>query len=162
MGLDLTIKTKNKILHSGTGVFIRENGMNRELKTLDEVKQYFPNSDLSHIEEYEYYDDELFNMNITHNLFKMAENVVVKDGINLCLLLWKPKSIGFEFVDDKYIKYINDSLKILLSDKDRLEKYNPENGWGNYDVLLNFVCKLATVLNSIDLSMDHCEIISDV
>ena len=48
MGLNLYIETNEKNKHRTTGVYIRENGMNKELKTIEEVKKYFPNRDISH------------------------------------------------------------------------------------------------------------------
>lgn len=38
MSLDLYIKSNYPVKHRGTGVFVRDNGQTRELKTIDEVK----------------------------------------------------------------------------------------------------------------------------
>ena len=56
MSLDLYIKSKTPIKKTGTGVYIRENGETRELKTKEEVKQYFPEQE---VEEKTYETDEV-------------------------------------------------------------------------------------------------------
>ena len=49
MSLDIYIYSHRPVRHQGTGVFIRDNGQTRELKTIDEVRQHFPDADLSDI-----------------------------------------------------------------------------------------------------------------
>ena len=49
MSLDLYIYSRRPVRHQGTGVFVRDNGQTRELKTIDEVQQHFPDADLSDI-----------------------------------------------------------------------------------------------------------------
>ena len=63
--------------HRGTGVFIRDNGQTRELKTVEEVKAHFPDADTSDIDIREWEDDELFHCNMTHNLTEMASHVPI-------------------------------------------------------------------------------------
>jgi len=77
MSLDIYLKSKNPVRHRGTGVFIRKDGATRELETLDEVKKHFPGADLSRIQEYDYMDDELLSLNLTHNLTRMASQVPI-------------------------------------------------------------------------------------
>ena len=162
MGLDLYIETNEQIKHRTTGVYIREGGMNKELKTIEEVKKYFPNQDISHIHEYDYYDNYIFERHMTHNLGKMASHIVVEKDINLYLLLWHPSDIRFKYVDEKYVNYINKSLDMLIKNKKKLEKYNPDNGWGNYETLLGFVCSLANCLNNIDVKNKKYSIYSSI
>ena len=162
MGLDLYIETREKIKHQTTGVYIRENGMNKELKTIEEVKKYFPNRDISHIYEYEYVDNYIFNRHMTHNLSEMAEHIILDSNINLYLLLWHPSDLGFKYVDEKYVNYINKSLELLIRNKKKLEKYNPKNGWGNYETLLGFVRSLANCLNNIDVKNKEYSIYSSI
>ena len=42
MSLDLYIKSNTPVKHRGTGIYIREQGGTRELKTKEEVLKYFP------------------------------------------------------------------------------------------------------------------------
>lgn len=83
MSLDLYLKSSKPVRHRGTGVFVRENGCTRELKTLDEVKAHFPDADLSDVKVYDYEDDELLHINLTHNLTTMASHVPIDgtDGV---------------------------------------------------------------------------------
>ena len=67
MSLDLKIRTNKLIRHVSTGVYIRENGETIELKTIEDIKKYFPDKDISHIQEQVYYDDKIWTRNITHN-----------------------------------------------------------------------------------------------
>ena len=78
MSLDLTIESRTPVRHRGTGVFVREGGMTRELQTVEEVRQHFPDAtnigDI-HITDYEDYD--YFHLNMTHNLTEMASHVPI-------------------------------------------------------------------------------------
>lgn len=77
MSLDLYIYSHRPVRHQGTGVFVRDNGQTRELKTIYEVRQHFPDADLSDIHVTDYEDDELFHLNLAHNLTKMASHVPI-------------------------------------------------------------------------------------
>jgi hypothetical protein len=81
----------------------------------------------------------VFTRNITHNLGKMAGEVKFSNGMTLYDVLWRPD----EQQDLKYARDIGDMLdegfNILLSDPDKFKAFNPENGWGNYDGLVDFV-----------------------
>lgn len=77
MSLDLYIYSHRPVRHQGTGVFVRDNGQTRELKTIDEVRQHFPDADLSDIHVTDYEDNELFHLNLTHNLAEMASHVPI-------------------------------------------------------------------------------------
>jgi hypothetical protein len=80
----------------------------------------------------------VYSNNITHNLNKMAIAVKLENGKTLYDILWRPDEQGF-----KYAKEISDLLdigwNILLSDPEKYKRYNPENGWGSYDGLCDFV-----------------------
>lgn len=83
MSLDLYLISTKPVRHRGTGVFIREDGRTRELRTLDEVKAHFPDADLSDVHVTDYEDDEMFHLNMTHNLTEMASHVPIDgtDGV---------------------------------------------------------------------------------
>ena len=78
MSLDLYVKSPRPVRHRGTGVFVREDGQTRELKTIDEVKERFPDADLSDVQVYDYEGDDLFHINLTHNLTEMASHVPIE------------------------------------------------------------------------------------
>lgn len=85
----------------------------------------------------------VYSANITHNLGKMANAVefgldAEEEGLTLYHVLWRPDEHGF-----KYAKDISDLLDIgwciLLADPEKFKAYNPENGWGSYEGLCDFV-----------------------
>ena len=86
MSLDLYIRSHHPVKHRGTGVFVRDNGQTRELKTIDEVKAHFPDADTSDIDIREWEDDELFHCNMTHNLTEMASHVPIEGTDGVCAL----------------------------------------------------------------------------
>ena len=82
----------------------------------------------------------VYSGNITHNLGAMAREVKYegKGELSLYYILWRPDEHGF-----KYAKDISDLLdigwNILISDPEYFKQFNPENGWGSYDGLCDFV-----------------------
>ena len=82
----------------------------------------------------------VYSNNITHNLGKMADAVSVGEGRTLYQVLWRPDEHGYiyarEIVDMLYAGW-----KELSFNPDKYKKYNPENGWGTYEGLVNFVKK---------------------
>lgn len=151
MSLDLYLSTKQKREHVGTGVFIREDGKTKELQTIEEVRAHFPDMDTSEIEERVYETNYLFDKNITHNLGKMADHVPCNEGKNtLYHLLWRPEEHDFCKVTEQYRLMIAECLAYMLTHRTELEQYNPSNGWGSYDSLLNFVINLSKELSNWD------------
>lgn len=132
MGLDITLKIDETYVKESTGIYVRENGSNREL-SYDEAKQRYPDTD---IELLSYETDEVWSGSITHNLNKMAMEVDAYE------LLWYPEKV---FPDSEVIRAtqlvapLAHALAKLIEDKERLQEFNPENGWGHYDNLVKFV-----------------------
>jgi hypothetical protein len=84
----------------------------------------------------------VFTQNITHNLVKMADAVIVDSEKSLTLynILWRPDEHGFVKASE-ISDYLDLGWNILLSDPEKYKRYNPENGWGSYDGLVQFVYK---------------------
>lgn len=80
----------------------------------------------------------VYNRNITHNLGKMAAQVKVKMDLTLYDVLWRPDEHGFTHARD-IVDYLHTGWKELLRSPEEYKKYNPENGWGSYDALIDFV-----------------------
>ena len=88
----------------------------------------------------EKWEGEVFSKNITHNLTNMADNVPVGNNTTLYDIMWdledkfpnrtKAKQIAIPLA--KALIYINTHEK-------ELSEYNPENGWGSYYSLKEFV-----------------------
>lgn len=129
MSLDISLISKTAFKKQGTGVFVREEGKNREL-TQEEVAAKFPNAMAVPLFEYE--TNEVFEANITHNLGKMAQ------AADLYTALWRPDEIGCKYAKD-IIGMLERGLKILKKDPEGFKKLNPENGWGSYEGLVETV-----------------------
>lgn len=129
MSLDVSLVQKEPVTRQGTGVFVREAGKTREL-TQEEVAEKFPGSQPAPL--YEFTTNEVFTANITHNLGLMARNAYIYEA------LWRPEEKGWSKAAD-LIKPLEKGLKKLKADPERFEKLNPENGWGSYNNLVEFV-----------------------
>ena len=74
----------------------------------------------------------IYDRNITHNLNKMA------DAAGIYKHLWRPEEIGITRAA-QLIDPLREGLTLLLSDPERFKKFDPENKWGDYDGLVDFV-----------------------
>lgn len=171
MSLDLYIESKTPVLHRGTGVCIRENGENRELKTKQEVLTYFPDMDPDKIKETTYEDNDYFHINITRNLTKMAEECNVigicnydaeSAVVTLYDLMWHPKEKLK--VTTPTLDYLTDLIgcyKKLLEEPEFFRQFNPENGWGSYEGLVKKVKAYMEALTAISDEFDNYTITAD-
>lgn len=82
----------------------------------------------------------VYSNNITHNLGKMATQVELTNGLTLYDILWRPDEHGLKFARD-ISDHLDRGWNNLLSDPEYYKQWNPENGWGSYDGLCNFVYK---------------------
>ena len=82
----------------------------------------------------------IYSDNITHNLGKMAAKVELSNGATLYQVLWRPDECGWKYAKD-ISELLDEGWNILLSDPEKYKRYNPENEWGSYDGLCNFVYK---------------------
>ncbi|MCK9598255.1 MAG: hypothetical protein M0R06_04380 [Sphaerochaeta sp.] len=136
MSLDVYLKVDEPVLVQGcTGVFIRENGVQRELAA-DEVEKYFPDSEPFRLESTEEVTDTVFHANITHNLGAMAREAGVYQAV------WRPEEIDIEYAG-QLIEPLDQAICLLTADPERFKAFNPSNGWGDYDGLLNFLAEYA-------------------
>lgn len=131
MSLDITLKSTEPITKSGTGVFIRINGQNKEL-TKEEVKEKWPNHTP---EESIYQTNEVYSANITHNLIYMAQEAGIYRE------LWRPEEIGIKKARE-LTKPLSQALHELKSNPERFKALNPKNGWGTYEGFVEFLYSL--------------------
>lgn len=75
---------------------------------------------------------EIFDQNVTHNLTEMAK------AAGLYKVMWRPEEIGVETAEEA-ILFLEAGVRELKSNREKYEKYNPANGWGDYEGL----CKAA-------------------
>ena len=80
----------------------------------------------------------VYTNNITHNLGKMANQVLLSNGHTLYQVLWRPDEHGWMFARD-IAEMLDEGFTILLSDPEKFRAFNPENKWGSYEGLCNFV-----------------------
>ena len=73
----------------------------------------------------------VYSGNITHNLNKMA------DEAGIYKLLWRPEELGITKASE-VIEPLKIGINVLKSDPEKFKKFNPENGWGNYEILVRF------------------------
>lgn len=139
MSLDvyLTMKKKNadkiKISSKASSphIFIREDGQTREISR-KEWDNRFPGREPVTVNVPEDENDDVFQSNITHNLIEMASEA----GIYKCI--WRPDEINIT-KGQQLLLPLRNGLELLKSDPERFLKFNPENGWGSYDLLIKFI-----------------------
>ncbi len=155
MSLDVYLTIEDKVKKNKTsGIFIRENGKNVEISH-EEWNERYPNHEpvaLLNNEEDETH--EVYHSNITHNLGLMAKEAGLYEA------LWRPHllreeynnpnddhNIEMEFEESCSIKALElieplrQGLHNLKINPNKFKKFNPENGWGSYDTLVEFAQK---------------------
>ena len=73
----------------------------------------------------------VYDKNITHNLNTMADKAGIYEA------LWRPEEIDIKIAKD-LIPLLKAGLKKLKNNRDYFEQFNPENGWGDYEGLVEF------------------------
>jgi hypothetical protein len=71
---------------------------------------------------------------LTHNLGEMAEAASIYHAI------WRPEEIGADTAE-QIIPLLRVGLDWLKREPEFFKKFNPENGWGHYEDLVDFVEK---------------------
>lgn len=135
MSLDIHIISPELIKKKSTGIFVRIDGQTREL-TREEAIKHFSNIDPNGIVEKEIETNEFWHGNITHNLAKMAEECCIGEPGTLYDLLWRDEEPN-DVLD--YINWLIWALTELKSSPDIYKQFNPSNGWGTYEQLVEFV-----------------------
>lgn len=74
----------------------------------------------------------VYDRNITHNLGEMA------DKAGIYKHLWRPEEIGITKAH-QLIDPLRNGFNELVSKPEYYKEFNPENGWGDYKALVDFV-----------------------
>jgi hypothetical protein len=74
----------------------------------------------------------IYSRNMTHNLNKMAEAAGIYQH------LWRPDELHIETAG-QLIEPLKQGLARLLADPAKYRRFNPKNGWGKYENLVEFV-----------------------
>lgn len=134
MSLDIYIISLEPVKRKSTGIWVRDNGQTREL-TREEAIERFPDTDPESIQEIEIETNEFWHGNITNNLNEMA-GACFPDLESLRDLLWRdeePNDIIY------YVYQLFACLIELQDNQDVYKQFNPANGWGTYEQLVEFV-----------------------
>jgi hypothetical protein len=99
----------------------------------------------------------VYSNNVTHNLGAMAGAVVLSNGMTLYHVLWRPdEQKGLKWAKD-ISELLDEGYNILLSAPERFKQFNPENGWGSYEGLCDFVYKYRNACwNNPDAELQVC------
>lgn len=73
-----------------------------------------------------------FSQSITHNLVEMAAEA------GLYTAIWRPKDFNISKANE-LIKYLEIGLRELKAKSTYFRQFSPENGFGSYDGLVQFV-----------------------
>lgn len=139
MSLDIYIISPTPIKKKSTGIWVRDNGKTRELSKA-EAQEKYPDAD---IQEIEIETNEFWHGNITHNLNKMAQECKIEcdpqhEGLSLYDLLWRDE-YPWEMSHLEYTQCLMACLVSLTDEPERYKLFNPSNGWGTYEQLVEFV-----------------------
>lgn len=134
MSLDVSLISRRKVKRQHSGIFIRDGGQTIEISEEEWAKR-FPNQEP--VRALLDNDHEVFSWNCTHNLARMA------DKAGLYLALWKPEELDYRVAHD-LIDPLRNGLARLKGNREHYEQYNPDNGWGSYDALVEFVQEYLT------------------
>jgi hypothetical protein len=138
--MSLTVYLYNPV--EASGIFVKKGGELRGL-TVSEVNEKYPEIVIK-----KYESDPVYRYNIAHNLWEMAHHAGLYEALLRPYRL-RPHYIPDLLTEDEFeylqtilagelIPHIEKGLSRLKSDPDYFKKYNPENGWGNYEGLVKF------------------------
>lgn len=130
MSLDVYLIGSRLRPASGSGIFVRDNGATVEISR-EEWDRRYPGREPVTIKS-RYATAEVYHRNITHNLGPMAQHAGVYP------YLWRPDENAVKAAW-QLIEPLASGLVRLRRDPDVYKPLNPENGWGTYDQLVEFV-----------------------
>lgn len=128
MSLDVYLTLPGVQRTNGERIFVREDGQTKEI-TRAEWEERCPGREPIVVSDSG--GDEVYSANITHNLNSMAAEAGIYKA------LWRPEEIGITHAE-QLIAPLRAGLSLLKSDPERFRKFNPENGWGTYEALVQF------------------------
>lgn len=147
MSLDVYLKGPPRPRQATSGIFIRENGATIEISR-EEWDRRFPDREPVLALNEGGATSEIYSRNITHNLGKMARAAGIYEP------LWRPDELGITHARD-LIEPLASGYVRLIDNPDDFKRHNPENGWGSYEQLVEFVADyLSACIRHPDASVD--------
>lgn len=131
MSLDVYLSLPGVKVQRGSGIFVRRDGKTLEI-TREEWDAIHPGVEPVRVVSQDDDPEYVYESNITHNVAAMAKLAGVYD------CCWRPNESGLTKAKD-LIEPLTVGLRALEADPGRFKRLNPENGWGNYDGLVEFV-----------------------
>ncbi len=132
MSLDVSLIGDTPQTIIGSGIFIREGGRTKEI-TRQEWEDLNPGVEPVRVNrDPDAESDVLYTDNITHNLGAMAAAALIYT------YLWCPDENDITTAA-QLIEPLSDGLYRLKTNPAAFEIYNPKNGWGSYQGLVEFV-----------------------
>jgi len=130
MSLDVYLNMPDAEPRAGSGIFVRENGSTVEISREEWDRRYPGREPVTFVGT----SDEVYSANITHNLNHMA------DAAGIYKELWRPEEIGITKAA-QLIAPLRAGLDRMRAQADHLKTFNPANGWGDYEGLVEFTAK---------------------
>lgn len=128
MSLDVYLLEVNEPVYTEGGIYIREDGATKCISR-EEWNERFPDREPIVIGPQE--TVYAYTANITHNLASMAVHAHLYEP------LWRPDEHGYEKAF-QLIQPLEEGLELLRARPDFFKTFNPTNGWGDYDLLVDF------------------------
>jgi len=131
MSLDIYLYVPGECGMPGSGIFIREDGVQRQI-TEEEWFMRFPDREPvrapSALEPPPY----VWHGNLTHNLTAMAQ------AAGLYQAVWRPESLGIQHAA-QLTASLRAGLATLYDTPEKFQSLNPANGWGDYEGFITFI-----------------------
>ena len=118
----------------GSGIFVRDDGGVREV-SIEEWNEMNPDREPIAVKrEIGETSDTVFEWNITHNLTNMAQAAGIYEP------LWHPEKCDPPITTAKQlIGPLSVGFEKLVTGREFFLQFNPKNGWGTYENLVEFV-----------------------
>jgi len=94
---------------------------------------------------------EVYEIHITHNLAAIARQS------NTYNILWKPYENAYIYAKD-IIPQLKRGLKYIIDNESQLQKLNPENGWGSYDLYIDKIKSIIKACNEYPNALIEADI----
>lgn len=134
------VDPKTTMTRPANRIFVRENGQTVELSN-EEWNLRFPDRPILPNSIYKKTLEEtaeVWSGNITYNLGRMARQLTWGKRPSLYDVLWNPVEHHCLVARD-IIPFLKEALYRLKFDPEYYKRFNPPNGWGTYEVLVDFV-----------------------